>query len=131
MKTKFIEKYINSNTVINDTDTNSYDEGNSSEYTMQSPCNYVNTNGAKYIDDDTSDINVIKFNLSVQTEPVFEQNIVDNILTNSIEVYNTIETAYKTFDIKFPVKVMCTSEYNSKFQVNVLLEINKFSLDTY
>lgn len=131
MKTKFIEKYINSNTIINDLDTNSYEEGNSSEYQMQSPSNYINSNGKKYIDEDTSDIDLIKFNLSVETEPIFEQNIVDNIITNSIEVYHTIETAYKTFDIKFPVKVMCTSEYNSKFQVNVLLEINKFNLDTY
>ncbi len=131
MKTKFIEKYINSNSIINELDTNSYDDGNNHEYIMQSPPNYVNQNGQKYIDENTSDINLIKFNVKIETEPIFEQNIVDNIITNSIEVYNTVETAYNTFDVKFPIKVICTPENSSKFQVNVLLEINKFNLDTY
>ena len=131
MKTKFIEKYINSNSIINELDTNSYDDGNNHEYIMQSPSNYVNQNGQKYIDENTSDINLIKFNVKIETEPIFEQNIVDNIITNSIEVYNTVETAYNTFDVKFPIKVICTPENSSKFQVNVLLEINKFNLDTY
>tara|TARA_B100001094_G_C18052827_1_gene730938 strand:- start:125 stop:1141 length:1017 start_codon:yes stop_codon:yes gene_type:complete len=131
MKTKFIEKYINSNSIINELDTNSYDEGNSHEYSMESPCKYINQNGQKYIDENTDNINLIKFNVKIETEPIFEQNIVDNIVTNSIEVYNTVETAYDTFDVKFPIKVICTSENTSKFQVNVLLEINKFNLDTY
>ena len=131
MKTKFIEKYINSNTIINELDTNSYEESESYEYTMTSPYKYVNNNGKKFIDESTDDINLIKYNISVETEPVFEQIIVDNLLTNSIEVYNSIQTAYNTFDVKFPIKVMCTSSNTSKFQVNVLLEINKFTLDTY
>ena len=78
-----------------------------------------------------NDINLIKYNISVETEPVFEQIIVDNILTNSIEAYNSLETAYNSFDVKFPIKLMCTSKNSSKFQINVLLEINKFNLDTY
>ena len=131
MKTKFIEKYINSNTIINELDTNSYEESNSHEYTMTSPYKYINTNGKKYIDDNTDDIDLIKFNISIETEPIFEQNIVNNVLTNSIQVYNNIESAYNTFDVQFPIKVICTSYNTSKFQVNVLLEINKFTLDTY
>ena len=131
MKTKFIEKYINSNSIINELDTNSYDEGNNHEYTMQSPSNYINQNGQKYIDENTTDINLIKFDIEIQTEPIFEQIIVDNILTNSIEAYNSLETAYNSFDVKFPIKLMCTSKNSSKFQINVLLEINKFNLDTY
>ena len=131
MKTKFIEKYINSNSIINELDTNSYDEGNNHEYTMQSPSNYINENGQKYIDENTTDINLIKFDIEIQTEPIFEQIIVDNILTNSIEAYNSLETAYNSFDVKFPIKLMCTSKNSSKFQINVLLEINKFNLDTY
>ena len=123
--------YINSNSIINELDTNSYDDGNNHEYTMDSPCKYINENGKKYIDENTDNINLIKFDLKIETEPLFEQNIVDNIVTNSIEAYNDIETAYNTFDVKFPIKVVCTSKNTSKFQVNVLLEINKFNLDTY
>ena len=131
MKTKFIEKYINSNSIINELDTNSYDDGNNHEYTMDSPCKYINENGKKYIDENTDNINLIKFDLKIETEPLFEQNIIDNIVTNSIEAYNDIETAYNSFDVKFPIKVICTAKNTSKFQVNVLLEINKFNLDTY
>ena len=98
---------------------------------MTSPYKYINTNGKKYIDDNTDDIDLIKFNISIETEPIFEQNIVNNVLTNSIQVYNNIESAYNTFDVQFPIKVICTSYNTSKFQVNVLLEINKFNLDTY
>ena len=98
---------------------------------MQSPSNYINENGQKYIDENTTDINLIKFDIEIQTEPIFEQIIVDNILTNSIEAYNSLETAYNSFDVKFPIKLMCTSKNSSKFQINVLLEINKFNLDTY
>ena len=101
MKTKFIEKYINSNSIINELDTNSYDEGNNHEYTMQSPSNYINENGQKYIDENTTDINLIKFDIEIQTEPIFEQIIVDNILTNSIEAYNSLETAYNPLMLNF------------------------------
>ena len=54
-----------------------------------------------------------------------------DISSENISIYNNIESAYNTFDVQFPIKIMCTSYNTSKFQVNVLLEINKFILDTY
>ena len=129
MKQRFVEKDITSNTGINEQDTNSYATGNS--YTMLSAQPYVNDGTKKYISDNRNLITLTNFNINIETEPILEQIFESNIQLNAIQSYNSIETAYNSFNIKFPLKVTCTSKYTSKYQVYLLMEINSFKIDTY
>tara|TARA_Y200000002_G_C22686107_1_gene666049 strand:- start:3971 stop:5614 length:1644 start_codon:yes stop_codon:yes gene_type:complete len=129
MQQKFVEKYITSNTYINDLDTNSYETGNT--YTMPSSKIYVNSNGKKYISENSNEETLINFDINIHTEPILEQIYDGDIQLNGIQAYQSLENAYNTFDIKFPLKVSCTSKETSKYQVYLLMEINSFILDTY
>ena len=129
MQEKFMEKYITSNTSINDLDTNSYESGDT--YTMPSSKMYVNTNGKKYISENSVEETLINFDINIHTEPILEQNLDGDVILNGIHSYQSLENAYNTFDIKFPLKVSCTSKENSKYQVYLLMEINSFVIDTY
>ena len=129
MKQRFVEKYLTPNTSINELDTNSYESGDT--YTMPSSQRYINDGDKKYISSNSDLITLMNFDINIETEPILEQIYQNNIQLNAIQSYNTIETAYNTFDIKFPLKVMCTSKYTSKYQVYLLMEINSFLIDTY
>ena len=129
MQEKFMEKYITSNTSINDLDTNSYESGDT--YTMPSSKMYINTNGKKYISENSIEETLINFDINIHTEPILEQNLDGDVILNGIHSYQSLENAYNTFDIKFPLKVSCTSKENSKYQVYLLMEINSFVIDTY
>ena len=136
IKAKFQQKYINSdNTIINELDLNSYSEDTSDVVLHESAPDYINSNGQKYISENGKDLESLKFELKINTEPIFPDNTADiptlgsNIPVNSTQFGD--EIAYKTFDIKFPIKVMCTSRNNSKYQTYILAEINKFKITTY
>ena len=129
MKQKFIEKYVTPNTYINDLDTNSYESGTT--YTMPSSKIYVNADGKKYISENSVDETLINFDINIQTEPILEQNFEGDIILNGIQPYQSLENAYNTFDVKFPLKISCTSKETSKYQVYLLMEINSFTIDTY
>ena len=129
MKQKFIEKYVTPNTYINDLDTNSYESGTT--YTMPSSKIYINANGKKYISENSVDETLINFDINILTEPVLEQIVENDIILNGIQSYQSLENAYNTFDVKFPLKISCTSKETSKYQVYLLMEINSFIIDTY
>jgi hypothetical protein len=133
IKSKFIEKYRNTNTIINEVDMNSYEEEIGPDISHNSTATYINSTDKKYISNNTPSVSLLKYNIKIDTEPVFEENIVNTsdgtVITNST-TYGTAY-AYKTFDIKFPIKVMCTASNTSKYQTYIMVEINKFKIDTY
>jgi hypothetical protein len=81
--------------------------------------------------DNTENYNVglIDFDMSISTQP----NLAES--TSSINnITGTLEDAYNTFSVDFPLKLDCIRRDNTsgdKYQVYILLEINSFELDTY
>ncbi len=128
MKTKFIDKYINSNTVINNVETINYDELDT--YNGDAPYEYINNGVLNYIDENDSSISLNNFDIIINTEPLFESE--DNgVIINKLSNEYSLEDAYNSFVIKFPIYVNCISKNTSKFQTYIMLEVNKFKLDNY
>ena len=133
IKSKFIEKYKNTNTVINETDMNSYDDDTEGDISHTSTPIYINSPNKQYISNITPSIQSLPFDIKIDTSPIFEQNIVNTpsgtIITNSTSLGT--EYAYRTFNVKFPINVICTAKNTSKYQTYIMIEINKFKIDTY
>lgn len=66
--------------------------------------------------------------MSINTEAILDTVASDNTAINKLD--STLNS-YNTFDIKFPIKVSCTTKHSDKFQIYMLLEINKFSFQNY
>ena len=66
--------------------------------------------------------------MNISTEAILGTKDDDNSTINNLD--STLN-AYNTFDIKFPIKVSCTTKHSDKFQIYMLLEINKFSFQNY
>tara|TARA_B100001093_G_scaffold516751_1_gene596270 strand:- start:6882 stop:9074 length:2193 start_codon:yes stop_codon:yes gene_type:complete len=130
IKINFDTIFVNSNTVCNYTENDDYDYGVLPEnYNNDAPFEYVDDGNFKYIKDgDTNKKEVLNFEMNISTETILNTIDDDNSTTNNLD--STLN-AYNTFDIKFPIKVSCTTKHSDKFQIYMLLEINKFSFQNY
>lgn len=136
MQTKFNNFFFNNASIINDIDRQiDEDEGAGpetdmvyAEYTLKNTSKYINTGGHKYISNEGDDVPLVKYGLVITTE-----TILDTANSNGVEInkIDSIQNAYNTFEVRFPIKVMCTAEYTSKYQTYILLETSKFKVETY
>ena len=130
IKNNFDTIFVNSNKVNNYTENDDYDYPTLPDnYNNDAPFEYINSGSLRYIKD--GDINkkeVLNFEMNISTEAILETIASDGSTINNLD--STLNS-YNTFDIKFPIKVSCTTKHSDKFQIYMLLEINKFSFQNY